>query len=328
MRALSLLACLLLVACSDEKDKPTTNPAASVSVPGEVLPARYPVTPVVDGDLEEAVWADAIWQRVTAIDGPPNMWSSSDADASFEVAALIDDEFLYIGMRITDDVAVSRKSDGTYTNCDWHVFDCAHVRLDMQNERVEALDGNDLQVKLPRGRIENPNEAERCLWSYGATGICPAAVAPVCENTYTAENGGPPSGAVANTSGESYKWAARETGEAANWTLEFAFPLNRARGSADPACIGGRETVKPSCVDGAWAVTPVDGLRIGFTATYADNDKPEDEEKPLKKVDADDPDDSIPTVDHHLIWAIADRELDDSYMKSSLLGQIEVVDIR
>ncbi|MEI6165823.1 MAG: sugar-binding protein [bacterium] len=78
-------------------------------------------TPVMDGDLSKACWAKA---PVATIDQPEQFygfkgakWNGPD-DVSAKVRFLWDEQYLYLGVQVTDNIFVSSKADGDLWNQD------------------------------------------------------------------------------------------------------------------------------------------------------------------------------------------------------------------
>ena len=99
---------LALVACASNLSAASAASANGGScqtapVEYESLIVRYPATIVVDGHLDDDAWLDpaVVWHHVSSDHG--FLPATSDADLSFEFAAVADEQHLYVGIRVTDD---------------------------------------------------------------------------------------------------------------------------------------------------------------------------------------------------------------------------------
>jgi hypothetical protein len=111
-------------------------------VPYERQICGFPLTPTVDGNLDEWVWQSADWAGVDYTMGPSA--ADSDADASFELACVADLDFVYFAFRITDDVIVTGESSG----CDLFGDDAIEIFIDGCYEPAGTYDGDEAMITI------------------------------------------------------------------------------------------------------------------------------------------------------------------------------------
>jgi len=124
------------------------------SVPAAIIPAgesgvvyncAYPVTVTLDGSFVD--WPDVTWEKVDSTMG----WSNptNDADGSLEFACVADNDYLYVGILVKDDVKVVDENVGT----DVWQDDSAELYIDGGNEKAAAYDANDAQITIGRDNV-------------------------------------------------------------------------------------------------------------------------------------------------------------------------------
>lgn len=111
---------------------------------GEVIASRFPLAPVVDGRLEDEVWQTAHWHGPThRLDDP-----AGAADAGFEVAAAADGRWLYVAVRVIDDVLVSDESPDDPSH-----DDSIAIYLDPDHAQTSGYGPDDVQIVIGAGSI-------------------------------------------------------------------------------------------------------------------------------------------------------------------------------
>jgi hypothetical protein len=115
-------------------------------IAGNTLNCAFPNSVVVDGVLDDDVWDNASWHLVGSHAGP--ITAPSDADASFAVAAVADDQSLYVAIRVFDDTIVTGES----TDVDYWDDDAVVLHIDPnhgETPQYETSDGNmDMQIVI------------------------------------------------------------------------------------------------------------------------------------------------------------------------------------
>jgi len=121
--------------------------------PGVMYDAPFPVTPKLDGNFND--WsAKTVWHKVTSKMG----WSNptNDADGSLEFACVADLTYLYVAIKIWDDIKVVGENTGGAVWQD----DSVEIYIDGGNEKAGAYDANDAQITIGRdnvgGDVNNP----------------------------------------------------------------------------------------------------------------------------------------------------------------------------
>ena len=127
----------------------------ATSVPAIIVPAgesgvvyncAYPFTVTLDGSFVD--WPDVTWEKVDSTMG----WSpfpSSDADGSLEFACVADNDYLYVGILVKDDMKVVGENVGG----DVWQDDSAELYIDGGNEKAAAYDANDAQITIGRDNV-------------------------------------------------------------------------------------------------------------------------------------------------------------------------------
>jgi len=99
-------------------------------------------TVTLDGNLSDWAGAEFIFVPHDKGTGP----APDDADASFEFAALVDNDWLYVAVDIKDDSIISGETD------DWQ-DDSVEVYIDANHARTETYEGDDVQFTIGAGNI-------------------------------------------------------------------------------------------------------------------------------------------------------------------------------
>ena len=118
-----------------------TEPCGAV-VPNERQICPFPLTPTLDGDTNDTVWASANWETVTS--SMAFLAADSDADASFDFACVADTENIYLAFRVRDDAIVS----GENTECEIYMDDSIEFYIDGCYGRQSQYDGDDAQITI------------------------------------------------------------------------------------------------------------------------------------------------------------------------------------
>jgi hypothetical protein len=131
---------------------------ASISLAGDVTPGNgiaggefgvvyecaFPNTVVVDGKLNDDAWQYAPWHTISNEDGTSPAPDSADATCSF--AAVADNEWLYVALKLTDDTIVSGETD-TWED------DSIEIYIDANHARTETYENDDAQITIGAGNI-------------------------------------------------------------------------------------------------------------------------------------------------------------------------------
>jgi hypothetical protein len=112
------------------------------SVPFERIICPYPLTPTMDGELDDDAWQSASWEFVDYTHG--SVPSDNDIDASMEFACVADADYIYFAYRVRDDVVYS----GENTACDVWKDDSIEFYIDECYERAPSYDGNEAQITV------------------------------------------------------------------------------------------------------------------------------------------------------------------------------------
>ena len=116
---------------------------------GVLYNCGFPVKVVeLDGNFNELFWTVIPWDTITCEMG----WGEipeNDEDLSFEFACVADEEFLYVGVKIYDDVRVVDEDvdDNVYHD------DCVEIYIDGGNEKTQEYDLNDTQIMIGRDNV-------------------------------------------------------------------------------------------------------------------------------------------------------------------------------
>ncbi len=190
---------------SDTGNAECFHTEACSAIPYERQTCQFPLTPVLDGDTSDSVWANANWETVTSTMGLAP--ADSDADASFEFACVADANNIYIAFRVHDDTIVSGENE----ECDIWMDDSLEFYIDGCYGRESFYDGDDAQISLGAENIGVTDQSQ-IVWNGG------------CGNTGTPIPGpetGSQAVAVATADG---------------WAGEIAIPMNPTAGWAlEPA---------------------------------------------------------------------------------------------
>jgi hypothetical protein len=187
---------LLALALPDLADPcPAVTLAASVV---EATCARAGAPPVVDGDLGE--WSPGVFYTIShgQASESTGAWSgvetTNDADLSAQVAARWDDQYLYVGARITDDVRQVPATASLWND------DAIEIYVDGLDDRGDNYDSDDVQLVIAAN-------GQGQLWKWPQTGY-PTAL---------------PAGVVV---------ATKDSTPGAAWNVEVAIPWSLLGGSA------------------------------------------------------------------------------------------------
>lgn len=184
---------------SDTGDPQCDHTEACAPIPYERQICSFPLTPVLDGNTNDDVWANARWETVSSAMG--FIAADSDADASFDFACVADADNIYIAFRIHDDVIVS----GETGDCDIYLDDSLELYIDACYQPESSYNGDDAQITLGAENIGVTDQSQ-IVWNGG------------CGNSGIP---GPDTGsqAVAVTTAD-------------GWAGEIAIPLNVTNGWA------------------------------------------------------------------------------------------------
>ena len=113
----------------------------------------FPLTPAVDGNLDDPVWQAAYWGSMDYTAGPSA--PDSDADGSYEFACVADYDNIYFAFRVRDDVIYT----GDVTGCDVWGDDSIEFYIDGCYERANRYDGDDAQITIGAENIGVTDQA-------------------------------------------------------------------------------------------------------------------------------------------------------------------------
>jgi hypothetical protein len=121
-------------------------------VEGETYYCAFPLTVVLDGNLDDAAWSIAPWHGDTI--QRETLTSSADADITF--AAVADMEWLYVAIKVTDD----KIQMGENVGGDVWQDDSVEVYIDANHGATAAYDADDVQITIGAdnigGNVDNP----------------------------------------------------------------------------------------------------------------------------------------------------------------------------
>jgi len=111
---------------------------------GVVYECAFPNTVVVDGDLGDDAWQYAPWHTITHEEGTQPAPDAADATCSF--AAVADNEWLYVALRLTDDIIHAGETD-TWED------DSIEIYIDANHAATDTYEGDDAQITIGAGSI-------------------------------------------------------------------------------------------------------------------------------------------------------------------------------
>lgn len=121
-------------------------------VEGENYNCAFPMTVVLDGKFDDDAWKIAPWHG--DIIQRENLTDSADADIEFAVIA--DMEWLYVALKVTDDIIQS----GENTGGDVWQDDSVEIYIDANHGATDSYDDDDVQITIGAdnigGDIDNP----------------------------------------------------------------------------------------------------------------------------------------------------------------------------
>jgi hypothetical protein len=122
---------------------------------GEVYECAFPNSVELDGVLNEFAWTYAPWHTISNEEGTQPAPNGADATCSF--AAVADDEWLYVALRITDDTISTEEERGDALWKD----DSVEVYIDANHAAAGAYEVDDAQitigaVNITEGTVDEP----------------------------------------------------------------------------------------------------------------------------------------------------------------------------
>jgi hypothetical protein len=124
------------------------------SIPSERIVCPYPLTPTMDGALEDDAWQSSTWEFLAHDFG--NAPADDDTDASVEFACVADADYIYVAYRIHDDVIYTSDASG----CDVWDDDSVEFYIDTCYERNAAYNGNDAQIAVGAENIDVTDQSQ------------------------------------------------------------------------------------------------------------------------------------------------------------------------
>ena len=204
----------------------------------------FPLQPVMDGELTDTAWDEAIWQEVDHEKSRPGIAGpDSDEDAWFRFACVSDGDYLYFGFEVRDDVAWYGGND-EYQSSNTHEVDSLEIYLDQCREKHSTnvdnkyhYNGDDIQLT-----IEAQNAVSNAV-SYDPLMIGPFPASPEFKGILVEEIIG------------ALQLNAKTTGEKSGWQGELKIPLSLTGNSG-----------------GSMQIALKTGRIVGFQIGYNDND--------------------------------------------------------
>ena len=121
---------------------------------GEVYECAFPNTVVLDGELKEHPWQYAPWHAIEHDEGTGP--APNDKDASCSFAAVADDEWLYVALKVSDDKIVT----GEVFGGDLWKDDSVEIYIDANHAETASYEKDDSQITIGAinigGNIEEP----------------------------------------------------------------------------------------------------------------------------------------------------------------------------
>jgi len=208
---------------------------------GEVYQCAFPNTVELDGDLSDFSWEYAPWHTIEFDEGTGPASDADDATVSF--AAVADDQWLYVALRVTDDTIVT----GEVLPADSWNDDSVEVYIDANHGETAVYEVDDAQITIP---ADNMN----------------------INNIDAPDLGGEGGGATTGT-----RVAVAETDD--GWLVEAAIPLSNDKWDIEPAngmIIGFNVHFNDDDAGGArdhkliWSLLDVDDASWSNTTRFAD----------------------------------------------------------
>ncbi len=129
------------------------------SIPSERIECPYPLTPTMDGNLEDDAWQSASWEFMAHDAGNVNTAPDNDDDASMEFGCVADADYIYIAYRIHDDVIINNELSG----CEVWDDDSVEFYIDACYERTAKYNGDDAQIAVGAENIGVTDQSEIVL---------------------------------------------------------------------------------------------------------------------------------------------------------------------
>lgn len=120
---------------------------------GVLYECAFPNTVVLDGDLNELPWQYAPWHTIAHDEGTGPAPDAKDATCSF--AAVADDKWLYVALKVTDDTILTGESFGG----DLWNDDSVEVYIDANHAALGAYEVDDSQITIGASNIGADIEA-------------------------------------------------------------------------------------------------------------------------------------------------------------------------
>ncbi len=129
---------------------------------GEVYQCAFPNTVKLDGNLNEQPWQYAPWHTIDFDEGTGPAPDSDDATCTF--AAVADDQWLYVALRITDDTIQAGETDD-------YKDDSIEIYIDANHAATAAYEGDDAQITIGAGNIDGDIQDPHITGSAGVADI-------------------------------------------------------------------------------------------------------------------------------------------------------------
>jgi len=111
---------------------------------GETYECAFPNTVVVYGKLDDDPWQFAPWHTISNEEGTQPAPDGADATMSF--AAVADNKWLYVAVRLTDDTIHAGETD-TWED------DSIEIYIDANHAETGTYEGDDAQITIGAGNI-------------------------------------------------------------------------------------------------------------------------------------------------------------------------------
>jgi len=128
-------------------------------VEGETYYCAFPLTVVLDGNLDDKAWSIAPWHADTI--QREGLTDSADADITF--AAVADMDWLYVAIKVLDDTIQTGENVGG----DVWQDDSVEVYIDANHGATEAYDDDDVQITIGADNIDGDIDSPKLGGSGG-----------------------------------------------------------------------------------------------------------------------------------------------------------------
>ena len=118
---------------------------------GEVYQCAFPNTVELDGKLNDFAWQYAPWHTIENDDGTAPAPNAKDATIAF--AAVADNQWLYVALKVTDDKIVTGEEPGASAWKD----DSVEIYIDANHGETATFEKDDAQITIPANNINLKN---------------------------------------------------------------------------------------------------------------------------------------------------------------------------